>query len=173
LVGQSIAHVFFPRISAVRANPEQSRWLLLRACAVLLTLIVIPMITIIVGGEWLFATVFGEQWRLAGYYSQLLIPLIAAQFVVQPIALSMQAFEKQHIALVWQLGYLALVAASFWIGHRYDSIATALVLYSSTACVMYCVYFGLCLHSAKLQVARTTDSAWADGVPAGSTSGVR
>ncbi len=56
--------------------------------------------------EDLFAFVFGEEWRIAGKYAEILIPLLAIQFVVSPLTVINQVFLKNKNVMFWQLGLL-------------------------------------------------------------------
>ncbi len=53
--------------------------------------------------EDLFIFVFGEEWRVAGYYAKILIPFFCINFISSPLAIVMTVFEKQKQALVINL----------------------------------------------------------------------
>jgi len=149
LVGQSFARVFFPHISANRHDNARSVTLLLRTSGILFLLVVVPMSILFFWADSIFAFVFGEEWRAAGHYTRLLIPVLMAQFCVQPIALSMQAFEKQHAVFLWQALLLCLTIGAFVLGHRLGSVDLAILSYSLLAMAMYIIYFGMTLHYAR------------------------
>ncbi len=69
--------------------------------------------------EDVFAFVFGEEWRLAGYYAKIMMPLLLVRFIVSPVSVSLSVFEKQHITLFWHLGLFILsmliIASAFII----------------------------------------------------------
>ncbi len=65
--------------------------------------------------EWVFVLVFGEEWRIAGSYAKIITPLIFIRYVVAPVSVSLNVFEKQHITLLWQLGLLVLSLSSLAI----------------------------------------------------------
>lgn len=81
-------------------------------------LVLISLPIFIIGflfAEDLFAFVFGEEWRIAGEYAKILIPLIFIRFIVAPVSVSLFVFERQKLSLYWQLGLLALSLLSFAI----------------------------------------------------------
>ena len=144
MVGQAIAHVFFPKISEMRGNPRRCRQLLLAVGISLAVLIGLPTAALLVGGEDIFAVIFGAPWRPAGRYAQILVPLFAAQFIVQPIAMSLQAFEKQNLVLLWQCSFLAGVTGAFLFGRH--SPEQALIAYSIIGSAMYALFFAASLY---------------------------
>ena len=71
-------------------------------------------------GPWLFALVFGEDWRMAGTMVQCLVPAQLARFVVVPVAQTLNVLRRQDLHLIAAgLNMLALVtsfAASWQLG---------------------------------------------------------
>jgi O-antigen/teichoic acid export membrane protein len=47
----------------------------------------------------IFAFVFGEEWRIAGQYAQILLPMFFIRFVSAPMSNVMSVFEKQKQGL--------------------------------------------------------------------------
>jgi len=58
--------------------------------------------------EDLFAFIFGEEWRVAGTYAKILIPLFAIRFVIAPLTVMNIIFKKNHIGMYWQFSMLAV-----------------------------------------------------------------
>ncbi len=148
VIGRATANVFFPRISRCRHDAARSRALLLKACRNLIALVSLPMLILFFWADWIFAFVFGEEWAPAGHYARLLIPMLAAQFVVAPIRNSMQAFEKQHVVLLWHACFLVFSVTAFALGQQAGSADVAILNYSLVSMVMYAVYVGMCLYYA-------------------------
>jgi len=67
--------------------------------------------------EDLFAFVFGEEWRIAGKYAQIIMPLFAVRFIVAPITLIAIVFEKIKIDLFFQFGLLFLYIFVFYLSY--------------------------------------------------------
>ena len=51
----------------------------------------------------IFDFVYGTDWRVAGEYSKVLIPLFFIKFIVSPLTNINNIFELQKLALVWQV----------------------------------------------------------------------
>ncbi len=122
--------------------------MLLRVASRLFLLIVLPLAVLVLWAEPIFVFVFGDTWESSGTYARLLAPMMCARFVFASTALSMLAFERQGIVLIWQIVFLVLSVAAFALGYNQASPTIAILSYSSAAFVMYCLYFGLCLRYA-------------------------
>ncbi|NLA25457.1 MAG: hypothetical protein GX879_10875, partial [Bacteroidales bacterium] len=107
-----------------------------------LALVSLPVIAIILlTGETLFAFVFGEEWRVAGEYAKILIPLIMIRFMVAPISVSLSVFERQKISLYWQLGLLALTILVFVVTYLLGWEIKQFLILMSAVLSLYYIYF--------------------------------
>ncbi|PLX08951.1 MAG: hypothetical protein C0596_03825 [Marinilabiliales bacterium] len=115
LIGSSMTNVYYKEAHDQRkkfGNATEIFWSTFKKLLVLSIPLVIVILSI---GEWLFAFVFGEEWRVAGTYAKILIPLIAIRFIVAPLSVSLSVFERQKISLLWQLGLLIISIIIFAI----------------------------------------------------------
>lgn len=164
LIGQAFGDAFFPRISEYRGDRNRAQRLLLKACCYLTVLILPPTVVLFLWGDWMFAVVFGPEWAMSGVYARLLIPLFVAQFVVQPIALSMHAFEKQHAVLVWQCCSMLILLAAFSVGKLFADVEAALFSYGLASASMLTIYLAMSLHYASQLGIANADSKMPDGI---------
>jgi O-antigen/teichoic acid export membrane protein len=92
--------------------------------------------------EDLFAFVFGEEWRIAGTYAQIVIPLFFIRFVVATVGNINNIFELQKLALTWQLVLLILSIACLYIGNLYfTKFEDFLILFTTIISLHYVVLF--------------------------------
>ncbi|UPT77635.1 oligosaccharide flippase family protein [Sulfurovum sp. XGS-02] len=70
--------------------------------------------------EDLFAFVFGEEWRIAGEYAQIVIPLFFIRFVVSTVSQLNSIFEKNLNGLYIQVILLTTVIGLFLIVDLYS-----------------------------------------------------
>jgi O-antigen/teichoic acid export membrane protein len=90
--------------------------------------------------EDLSAFVFGEQWRIAGYYSKILLPLFFIRTVYAPLSQVSGAFEKQELSLRIQIAIFLTNMASFVTAYLLKcSITTFLILYCTIGSVVYII----------------------------------
>ena len=99
LIGSSIGQVFFQQ--ATKEKQETGRAInSFNSTMKKLVIISLPSFGILFFiVEDLFAIMFGEEWRTAGVYAQILIPYYFISFISSPLAISMSVFEKQKQAL--------------------------------------------------------------------------
>lgn len=108
LIGSSIGQVYFQEATkekqetgkAVKTFKKTSKKLFILSVAMFTPLyFILPTVF-----EW----VFGQEWRVAGEYAQITLPFVAAQFISAALSNTNNIFEKQKIALTWQIALLAL-----------------------------------------------------------------
>jgi len=68
--------------------------------------------------EDIFAFAFGEQWRIAGTYAQLLVPYFFANFVVGTVSQINAVFEKQAYGLYLNLLLLFVSMSTIYVSHN-------------------------------------------------------
>lgn len=149
LIGRAVADVLFPRISRCRYDSNRSRTLLKKVCLHMSLVVLPPMLILLLWADWIFTIIFGTEWAPAGHYAKLMIPMVASQFIVTPIRNAMQAFEKQHIVLVWHIVFLVLSVVAFAAGQRVGSADVAILNYSLMSMAMYAAYVGMCFYFAQ------------------------
>ena len=89
--------------------------------------------------EDLFAFVFGEPWRIAGEYAQIVIPFFFAQFIISSISSTETIMEKQNIDLLFNIAILAgsmiVIVVSSGFGFKIFLINWAIVI-----SLLYAIY---------------------------------
>ncbi|MGN6111636.1 MAG: lipopolysaccharide biosynthesis protein [Luteimonas sp.] len=109
LIGNAVGQVFFQRASQARNRTGSAYKVMKQARNALLAFslaIFVPLYFVV---EPLFAFIFGEQWRTAGQYARLLIPVIAVRFAASPLALMYHVNEQFVAHLLFNLALLASV----------------------------------------------------------------
>jgi O-antigen/teichoic acid export membrane protein len=147
LIGQAMGQVYLGRAAELRrTDPTQLRPLFLRISRKLLLSGGIPIACLAIGGPWVFAFVFGESWLTAGQYVQVLAPMLLIQFAVVPLAQTLTVLERQDLQLGWDLARLIFVVGAIVLSKAYGGTAlSAVIAYSVTMSVAYCIYFGMTL----------------------------
>lgn len=100
---------------------------------------IIPFVAFFFLAPGLFAWIFGEKWRVAGEYAQILTPMAFMQFITSPLSSMFMIAEKQSLDLMWQIFLFLLVIASFFVGSILASDISALGLFSAAYCVAYAI----------------------------------
>lgn len=119
-----------------------------------------PAIIVALFAPGLFAFVFGENWRGAGEFAQIVVWFYAAQLTVSPITKALLVLEKQYQQLAWDVARAvstaAVVVAPLFFG---GSLAAALLLLTATQIVLYAVAFYLCVRAAGIAERPQTSNA--------------
>lgn len=148
LLGMTTSQVFLTEIA--RADPGAVYRLFVTTSRRFLVLGLLGMAPLLLLGPWLFALVFGEDWRTAGILVQCLVPAQLARFVVMPVSQVLNVLQRQDLHLLAAGLNLLAMAASFAVGWWLGLGATAVVLlFSLGSGLAWLVYFLLAWRLAR------------------------
>lgn len=139
LVAGALGDVFRQEASQAYVHRGQCKAIYQKSFKRLLLISVGPFTVFFFVAPALFAWVFGEQWRVAGEYAQILTPMAFLQFITSPLSSMYMIAEKQKFDLLWQICLLALVATSFFGGKVFSDERFALAIFSGSYCLMYSI----------------------------------
>ncbi|KAA0918898.1 lipopolysaccharide biosynthesis protein [Dietzia sp. ANT_WB102] len=160
LVVQAISQVFL-REATRRRHSSEPLTPLFDQFAKRLGLLAVPLfVALFFISPSLFGFVFGSEWRVAGEYCQLLVPLFAARFVANGLATVTAVLERQIVALSWQVAILLIaVSCAAAVAYAQGSIELFLVLFSISGAV---AQFSLLVTLRKLCVSHDGDTQMKD-----------
>jgi O-antigen/teichoic acid export membrane protein len=135
LVGGSLSQALYPRLTQAASLAEGRA--LVRKNLLLLSALALPLMLVLLAfGPWLFATVFGPEWREAGELARSLAPYVALHFIASPLSVVMMAWGAQgwglKLALVGQVMFVAGLAAGLHLGGLAGAgwgVSAAMLLY--------------------------------------------
>jgi O-antigen/teichoic acid export membrane protein len=136
LIGHSIGQVFHSSAAEARRENYLAE-VSIKAFETLVRVGTGPLIVFAVVAPDLFPLVFGFHWRQAGFYVQLLIPMIVLQFVFSPISSLFNVMELQRGNLVFQILLLVARVIGILLGAFQGNIILAIILYSSLSGMVY------------------------------------
>jgi O-antigen/teichoic acid export membrane protein len=119
-LGNSVGQVFFQEASNEKNESGSAQRALRSTFWKLSALSILGFGMLYFFVEDLFTIVFGPDWAQAGLFAKLLIPMMAAKFVVSPLSVINNIYDKQFISLAWQLGYLILTIFGLLSINYYD-----------------------------------------------------
>jgi O-antigen/teichoic acid export membrane protein len=152
LLGQSFSQALMGRLSpsSEDASPDPCAALVRRAVLTMVALAALPALVLVLAGPNLFAFAFGQQWRQAGVFAQLLAPAFVAQLSVSPVAWVLTARNRQAWQLAWDAIRLVLVLAALLIPAALGAGGAASVAgYSNVLVVTYGVLLAMVLSAAN------------------------
>jgi len=144
ILGQSIAQVYFAEIAKYgKARPDKILSLSVSLLKKLFVLGAIPAAVIMAVGPHMFGLVFGEEWREAGGYAQLLSVLVLLRFVSVPVAHCLNVLERQGLQIIINSIRVLLVVAVFtFCRFQGFNVHTTVLIYSISISVMYLALAG-------------------------------
>jgi len=85
--------------------------------------------------EEIFAIVFGEEWRVAGEYAKIVVPMFFVSFVVSSLSSTYDMFEYLKVELIWQvvlfIGTISIVVVSTFMDFEFKTLLIFLAMYVS------------------------------------------
>ena len=140
LIGNSIGQVFFEEASKEKQLTGKAVKVF-KSTVKKLLIIGVPSFGILFFlVEDLFALVFGEGWRIAGSYAQIMIPVFFMGFIVSTVSIVDSIFEKLFFYLCLQMGYLASMAFALYLFQSYQ-FESLLIIIAIISCIHYVVHF--------------------------------
>jgi O-antigen/teichoic acid export membrane protein len=98
----------------------------------------------------LFPVLFGEEWRGAVPYLQILSIAYFPQMVMHALVHTLQIMERQVMSAIWEGGRFIAVCAAFLAGYAYDlSASETLLAYSIVQALAQILLFLLMYHSIQ------------------------
>ncbi|RHW30392.1 lipopolysaccharide biosynthesis protein [Oceanobacillus profundus] len=153
LLGKSIGQVFFEKASKERIKYGNAKKIY-KSTFKKLVFVSIPLFLILfLVVEDLVVLVFGNDWRIAGKYAQILIPLFYIRFLAAPLTLITIIFEKQWVDLTWQISMLISSLIIFVISFLGGlDIINYFILYSTILIIHYIIILIITYLIASKQV---------------------
>lgn len=150
LIGSSIGQVFFQQATQEKQQTGKAVKTF-NATVKKLIIIGLPAFGILFFiVEELFAFVFGEEWRVAGTYAQIVIPLFFIRFIVATVSNINNIFELQKLALTWQIVLLILSVGCLYVGNVYfEKFEDFLILFTSVISLHYLLLFVIVIRVSR------------------------
>jgi len=102
----------------------------------LLKKIILPFLIIVIFAPDIFGFIFGENWREAGVYTQILSPWLWMVFFSATISFVPSLLNMQKRALLLEIIYTTLRVLAIGMGLWYQSVYIALICYSIVGFLM-------------------------------------
>jgi O-antigen/teichoic acid export membrane protein len=142
IIGSAVAEVYLSEASKIKkSNPRAIRKLFWKTTTSISLLSVIFITIIALVAPHIFSFVFGEQWKEAGVYVQLLAIMYFFQFISAPIGSNIPVFERQDLHLIREVLRLILLIVTFWYVNWANVSATfAIILLSLAGSIGYLIH---------------------------------
>lgn len=162
LIGQAIGQVYLGEAADLaRGDLHLLRPVFLRITGVLAVLSVGPFAVIAMIAPPIFEAAFGQVWREAGVFAQLLTPMFMAQFAVSPLSQTLNVLERQGMQFAFHLVRTLLALASLAVVGAMDgSVRWAVGVYSMGMTASYLLFFVLSLGAIAKATSGRRERVW-------------
>lgn len=106
---------------------------------VLLALAAIPFTALFFSAPTLFSFFFGDNWKEAGKFMQVLTPFYFLQFITSPLSTTFIILEKQEFNFVWQFALAFSTVSAVVVGGISGSAYLALLYFSLAYSILYLI----------------------------------
>ncbi|WP_404320059.1 lipopolysaccharide biosynthesis protein [Malaciobacter canalis] len=140
LIGNAILEVFKNRAIDDFNKYNSCKEIYKKIFLLLLAVGIIPTFILVFFAQEIFAFTFGEAWREAGVYAQILAPFALLRLISAPLSFVFFIREKLELDLLIQFIFLILVLTSLVISYFYSSSSIVLVSsLSISGCIFYII----------------------------------
>lgn len=129
ILSNASTKVYSQKVSELYNNGEDAFSFTIRFLKSLVKKIILPLLLVAIFAPYIFAFVFGEEWREAGVYTQILFPWIALNLLGGTIAFIPSLVNRQKKAFVVSILQIVSLFVAIMIGVQYESIYVALILF--------------------------------------------
>jgi O-antigen/teichoic acid export membrane protein len=141
IIGSSISQVYFEQSTKHKQYFGNNRKIfisIVKKLSFISIIIFLPLFFIV---EDMFVVIFGSQWREAGLYAQILLPLLCIRFISSTLSMTMTIYEKQLSGLLVNVTLLVAILTIFIIASLTNiDIKTFLILYVVVMSILYSIF---------------------------------
>ena len=150
LIGGAIGNVYFQESSLEKQQTGIAIKSFMGVLKKLTIVGILPYFILFFVVEDIFPFIFGDNWKIAGEYAKIVIPLSLIRFIVSPISIAMTVFEKQKIGMYWQVSMFIISMSILFIA-QYYKLEFGLFLYYTVIYLSLAHLVGLyiCYHLSK------------------------
>jgi O-antigen/teichoic acid export membrane protein len=112
LLSNSLSRVYYSEAARIGANDHAALRQIFRHTLSRLLLIAVPPVMLAAAiAPWMFAVIFGAQWREAGWYCTLLTPMLLAHVVASVLGPTLDVVGRQGLRLIRESVCLLLIVS--------------------------------------------------------------
>jgi O-antigen/teichoic acid export membrane protein len=141
IIGVALLDVFKERAARDFSRTGDCRAIFLKTAKSLAWFGIPPLLLLCAIFPWVFAFIFGDEWREAGEYARILTPLFISRFVTSSLSYIIYIAEKQIYDLLWQISLFLIIVGTFYFGGKSGDFRLTLAIFSWLYTGMYAVYF--------------------------------
>lgn len=138
LVSLAISQVLIQKISELKNQKKKIVPTIKNTFLGLSALSIIGVLVFYIWGETIFTFAFGDEWKLAGTLSEILVITYGIRFIVSPLTATFIALEKVKISSIWQVCYFLIILSLYLL--KEINIETFIMYYVIVDVFAYFIY---------------------------------
>ncbi|WP_132978986.1 oligosaccharide flippase family protein [Pigmentiphaga sp. D-2] len=139
IVGAAVGNVFFAHAAEAKRNGQLTA-LVSTVTTALVRLATPPTLILIFAGPHIFGLIFGENWIIAGIYSQLLSSWLFMVFITSPLTTLPSIIGRDKYGTLFQLALLTTRLAAIYVGYSFDDALLAITLFSASSTICWLLF---------------------------------
>jgi len=131
VIGNSFSQVYFQRATQEYQDFGHSNVIFLKSLKKMFILALPVFFVLFFIAEPAFALVFGEKWRIAGTYAQILVPFAFIRFISSALSITVNIHQKQQYALSINVTLLITTISILYFTKHYQLDFNTMLKYLS------------------------------------------
>ncbi|MDQ1245254.1 MAG: lipopolysaccharide exporter, partial [Campylobacterota bacterium] len=140
LLSSTVLDVFKQRATEDYNKYGNCRDIYVKTFKKLILLGMVPFTILGIFAPEIFAFIFGENWRVAGEFAQIMTPMLYLKFVISPLSFMFYIAGKQKYDLAGQFILLLILVLSIAIGLQFNDEKIVLISFSIGYTIIYFAY---------------------------------
>ena len=104
---------------------------------------IVPFAILGIFAPEIFAFVFGENWRVAGKFAQIMTPMMFLKFITSPLSYTFFIVSKQKLNLIGQIILLLLTIVAIYIGIQFNDEYFTIIAFAISYSFVYIFYLAI------------------------------
>ncbi len=146
IISQSVGSVYYQRACREIDDKGTCSRSFIHTFLILVSISLVVFTTAFFSVQWVIPFVLGKEWVKSVAIAHYVIPLFATNFISSPLALTLQAANRQKIGLIINSFRLLNVVVSYLLLAKYFDFDTTVLIFSLTASalsgilILYCFW---------------------------------
>lgn len=137
ILASAILDVFKERASKDYMQHGNAKVIYISTFKKLILLGTLPSILLFIFAIDIFTFIFGENWIIAGEYTQILTPMLFLRFISSPLSFMLYIAGQQKVNVIGQFLFLLSTITSFYLGESPKEVVLFLSFFFSLIYIYY------------------------------------
>ena len=143
LLSGTVLDVFKQRATEDYSKYGNCKDIYIKTFKSLVLLGIVPFAILGIFAPEIFAFVFGENWRVAGEFAQIMTPMFFLNFIVNPLSYTFFIAQKQKLNLIGQFILLLLTIVAIYIGIQLNDEYFMIIAFAISYSFLYIFYLAI------------------------------